>query len=122
MSCKRSGKPLFDVSGNVQAKKQKINGKPNPVTTVEPESLIPLEHTAPEHSAKVRLPADTELTPLAFFSLFWSESVLDAIVHATNIYARQKSSRLDLKTTKSQRPWKPLTIPELQGFLSISIL
>jgi len=123
MSRKRSGKPLFEVSGNEQAKKQKINTKPNQATsTIGLESFIPLEHTAPEHSAKVRLPADTELTPLAFFSLFWSKSVLDPIVQATNIYAQQKRSRLDLKRTKCQKPWKPLTIPELQGFLSISIL
>jgi len=122
MSRKRSGKPLLEVSGNEQVKKRKINTKPNQTTTIGPETFIPLEHMAPEHSAKVRLPANIELTPMAFFSLFWSESILAPIVQATNIYAQQKRSRLDSKRNKYQRPWKPLTILELQGFLSISIL
>ena len=86
---------------------------------VGPEGFEPLEHAASEHAAQAVLPPDIELTPIVFFSLFWTTAILAPIVEATNIYAEQKQSASDRQ--KGIRSWKPVTVSELQKFLSISI-
>jgi len=53
------------------------------------------EHAASEHAAQAVLPPDIELTPIVFFSLFWTPAILEPIVKATNIYAEQKRSASD---------------------------
>jgi len=86
---------------------------------VGPESFETLEHAASEHTAQAVLPPDIELRPIVIFSLFWTPTILEPIVKATNIYAEQKRSASVRQN--GIRSWKPLTISELQKFLSISI-
>ena len=66
MSVKRAQKPLTKPSANIPPlKKQKA---------LAPEPFFPLNHPVQEHASKARVPADTELTPIAFFSLYWEDS------------------------------------------------
>ena len=98
MSAKRVQKPLTELSSNLllPAKKQK-KAAPNIELTIQPsETFVPVNHSALDH-AKARVPQDIELTPIAFFNLFWGDSILDQIVQATNAYARA-------------RKWRPLTV------------
>ena len=87
MSAKRTRKPLAALSSNIPApKKQKIDLKKAPITQ-PPDTFTPLDYPAPEHLAKACIPHNTELSPIAFFKLFWDDSILDRIVEATNAYA-----------------------------------
>ena len=44
--------------------------------------------TLQEHESKACVPEDTEFTPIAFFSPYREDSILQQIVHFTNIYAQ----------------------------------
>ena len=63
------------------------------LTTQPSETFVPTNHPALEHHAKARVPQDIELTPIAFFNLFWDDSILNQIVQATNAYARARKRR-----------------------------
>src|SRR5205807_10412848 len=111
--------PLSEKSINVPTKRPKIMASTGSDLCLDPEGFEPLQHAASEHAAQAILPPDIELTPIVFFSLFWAPAILGPIVEATNIYAEQKRSASNRQ--KGIRSWKPLTVSELQKFLSISI-
>ena len=66
-----------------------------PVKYVTPKTPAPLHHPASEHLAEARgIPGSIELTPIAFFNLFWDDSILNKIVEATNAYALAKHAQV----------------------------
>jgi len=81
-----------------------------PAETFKPLQLIP-------HEPQSLVPDDTELTPLAFFSLFWNDYILSQIAQATNAYADHK------RQGKLGKGWShPVSTTELQKFLGITIM
>ena len=68
-----------------------------------------------EHSTELRVPKETGLTPVAFFCLFWDESIIQQLARATNAYARCKGNM--------NQQWRyPITVAELRTSLGITIL
>ena len=88
MLTKRARKPLAELSTNLlpPAKKQKKAAHNTELTTQPPETFVPINIPALEHRAEARVPQDIELTPIAFFNLFWDDSILNQIVPATKAY------------------------------------
>lgn len=80
-----------------------------PPETFQPLRLLP-------HEPESLVPADVELTPIGFFSLFWTDEILGSIVEATNAYAKLKQE------TRSSKWSHPVTITELRKFLGVTIM
>jgi hypothetical protein len=115
MSGKRARKPLAEVSAN-RRKKPKESG-----ATAPAETFTPFSHWKPEHAREPRVPKGTALSPLAIFSIYWGDDILDEIVVATNLYAESKRNGIPPELRDLQRGWKPLTITELKRFLGATI-
>ena len=114
MSAKRARKPPTESSANTPPpKRQKI---------LAPEAFVPLHRPAQEHESKTRVPEDTELTPIPFFSLYWGDSILQQIVQSTNIYAQMKRKTVPPQAANVRlRRWKPLNMVDLKRFISTAI-
>jgi hypothetical protein len=62
---------------------------------------------------------DAEL--MDYFSLFFSDELLNSIVVETNRYVRHKSLELQLSPRSIWRGWSDVSVPEMKVFLGLII-
>jgi hypothetical protein len=68
-------------------------------------------------------------SPEAIFTLFFTDSVVNRIVQCTNTNAERiranpvasRAKNIRFKNSHNQRPWKPVTSPEILAYLGIII-
>jgi hypothetical protein len=65
------------------------------------------------------LPDDAK--PMDYFSLFFSDELLNNIVVETNKYARQKISELQLSFRSIWSSWSDVSVPGMKAFLGLII-
>jgi hypothetical protein len=56
-----------------------------------------------------------------YFSLFFSEELLNNIVVETNRYARRKISEFQLSPRSNWSSWSDVSVPEMKAFLGLII-
>lgn len=121
MSAKRARKLLAALFPNVPAPtktKEQSKGSSHKTHNTTSQGL---HQPASKHCAKARGPKNTEPSPIAFFGLYWDESILDQIVEVTNAHTLAKraayTALADMRPigtlhlerhSPSQRKWKPL--------------
>ena len=68
---------------------------------------------------KLCLPAGFQVSPLAFFKLFFTDDIFNILVWNTNLYAKAK----DARTTRhgKGRRWKPINRHELSIWMGLLI-
>jgi hypothetical protein len=59
--------------------------------------------------------------PMDYFSLFFSDEILNSIVVETNRYARHKLSELQLSPRSNWSRWSDVFVPEMKAFLALII-
>ena len=64
------------------------------------------------------IPESIELTPIAFFNLFWDDSILNTIVEDPSAYALAKHAQVESSSCLRLRKWKPLNVVNLKRFIS----
>ena len=113
MSAKRACKPLSSCDSNVSRSAKRVKSKATEQILQDVAEFRPI--SGAEHTTESRVPEETSLTAVAFFRLFWDESIIQQLVRATNAYARRKGA------TKQQ--WRyPIAVAEFRTFLDITIL
>ena len=113
MSAKRARKPLSSCDANIARSAKRVKSKATEQILQEAAAFRPMREA--EHPTESLVSEGTSLTPVAFFSLFWDDSIIQQLVQATNAYARRKGA------TKQQ--WRrPITVAEFRTFLGITIL
>lgn len=58
-------------------------------------------------------------TPIDFFQLFCTETLIKNITDKTNEYARHKISQKELSQRSTWNNWKDVTIEEMKAFLGV---
>ncbi|KAK1343329.1 hypothetical protein QTO34_016108 [Cnephaeus nilssonii] len=58
-------------------------------------------------------------TPIDFFQLFFTETLIKNIMDETNEYARHKISQKELSQRSTWNNWKDVTIEEMKAFLGV---
>ncbi|KAK1330555.1 hypothetical protein QTO34_010745 [Cnephaeus nilssonii] len=58
-------------------------------------------------------------TPIDFFQLFFTETLIKNITDETNEYARHKISQKELSQRSTWNNWKDVTIEEMKAFLAV---
>jgi len=115
ISAKRARKPLADISAN-RHKELKESGATTPA-----ETFMPFSHWKPELAGEPRVPKGTELSPLATFSLYWGDEILNEIA-ITNLYAESKQN--GILTARASRPStriEAIEYPRADAFPSATI-
>ena len=81
----------------------------------------PYEHPEPEHSRLLHLPSSFGVLspePVAFFKLFFSDTLIERLAASTNLYARNQHSKMPVVKGRAAT-WKDTTGGELKMFLGL---
>src|SRR5437879_2056824 len=107
MSAKRACNPISSCDSNVSRSAKRVKSGATEILQ-DVAGFGPMNGV--EHATELRVPEETSLTPVAFFSLFWDDNIIQQLAQATNAYVRRKDA------TKQQ--WRhPITVVESRTFL-----